>query len=368
MFGSPGSRSGRGRLAANEWQAETGIDSLRVMSSQAVSQSMAANARPFANIAGRNGGFEVWQAGTSISVAASSVQYTADGWYLLAGANQASTISRQTGNTNGSRYSCRVQRNSGQTGTVVYVFGFPLDVDELKKMAGRSAILSFNVSTGSNWSPASGALTYLIYTGTGSPVKQYTGSYTATSTPLIGTVALGQGAAAATIFLPIAAIAANIGQAEIQFNWTPVGTAGPNDWFQIDDLSLSVIPTGISAIKPAFERSDFLWDLQRCQKHYEQSYDYGTAPGTVTNNGAVSQRLSGVPTRIFLNAPFKQTKRVIPTMTGYSPNTGASGFVYDNIGDVAINTFVVGTQSASIQSNAPTGSDGYMQWTADATI
>jgi hypothetical protein len=327
------------------------------------------NARSFANVAGRNGGFEVWQGGPSVALPASSLSYTLDGWYLSSSANQAATISRQAGLTNGSSFSCRVQRNSGQTGTAGIGFGFPLDTDELKKMAGQSVILQFTVSTGANWSPTSGTLTAAVVVGTGaSPVKYSSGSYVGAVTEINFSNNLAQGAGAATFYSAIVAIPSNIGQAEIQFQWTPVGTAGANDWFQIDDVSLSVVPAGISAIKPAFERSDFIWDLQRCQRHYEKSYDYGIAPGTISNPGRIEARLTATPSRAFLMAHFKQTKRATPIMTGYSPVTGSSGVIYDGIIDISIASFTAGTNSAAMESNAPSNGDAYMHWVADARI
>src|SRR6266705_4303419 len=66
------------------------------------------------NIIGRNGGMEVWQRGTSISVLASTTVYTLDGWYCWTNANQACTVSRVTGLTSNSRFAAKFQRNSGQ--------------------------------------------------------------------------------------------------------------------------------------------------------------------------------------------------------------------------------------------------------------
>lgn len=361
---------------ATEAQAEAGTDNAAIMTAQAVAQSIAANARPFSNIAGRNGGFEVWQAGTSISFAGSTVGYTADGWYLLANASQATTISRQAGNTNGSSYSCRVQRNAGQTGTGVYIFGFPLDVDELKKMAGQSAILQFNVSTGANWSPSSGTLNYAVYTGTGSPAKQYLGTYTGPVTAISGSINLAQSAAAATIFSSIVAIAANIGQSEIQFTWTPVGAAGANDWLQIDDVDLRTVPAGISAIKPAFERSDFIWDLHRCQRHLDLSYDYGTAPGSATISGiggGISFARTGAPANISfpVHIAFTVPMRAVPAISYWDhagnvsmTSDGSNNSYVANIGASTIQLIT----TKSFQAYSAIGFSTYLHYLADARI
>lgn len=345
----------------------------RAITTLGVSQAIATNARSFLNIAGRFGGFEVWQQGTSIAVAASTVGYTVDGWYLFTNASQATTVSRQAGNTNGSSYSCQVQRNAGQTGTLVYIFGGPLDVDELKKMAGQSVILQFNISTGANWSPSNGALSYAVYTGTGAPTKQYQGTYAGPVTAISGTVNPVQGAAATTTYSAIVPIPANIGQAEIQFTWNPVGTAGANDWLRIDDVDLRVVPAGITAIKPPFERSDFVWDLERCRRHYETSYSYGTAPGSASTFANCNSSRCITANAFLVTASCKVEKRAVSTVTVYSANTAnAPGKVWDNGNSTDLTATVdqVGTSSFRVLSSgtAAAGDSINFHWVSDATI
>jgi hypothetical protein len=195
-------------LPASEAQAEAGTSSAALMTPQTVSQAILANALGHANIAGRNGGFEVWQRGTSVAVAASTIAYTCDGVYLATGANQACTVSQQAGLTNGSRYCARVQRNSGQTGTGALRFAMPLDIDELLKAAGRALEMIFTVSTGANWSPTSGTLNYAIYFGTGAVAKRNGSAYTGETAPISGSINLAQSAAAQQV---VAAISAAVG-------------------------------------------------------------------------------------------------------------------------------------------------------------
>jgi len=73
-----------------------------------------------------NSAMQVWQRGTSITVAASGGTYTADRWQSYRGAT-GSTVSRQTtGDTTNLpfiQYAARVQRDSGNTGTSPIYFG-----------------------------------------------------------------------------------------------------------------------------------------------------------------------------------------------------------------------------------------------------
>jgi len=78
----------------------------------------------------------------------------------------------------------------------------------------------------------------------------------------------------------------------------------------------------------AFEYRDFGRELILCQRYYEKSYDYGTAPGTSN----VLQQAIGLG--IYTNTPaaynrfghvyFKVAKRAGPTVTLYAPATGSS--------------------------------------------
>ncbi len=67
--------------------------------------------------------------------------------------------------------------------------------------------------------------------------------------------------------------------------------------------------------------------LARCKRYFTKSYNPGTAPGSVTYIGAVSTRNYDAAARGQNPWPivFKQTMRVTPTMTIYSPTTGDSG-------------------------------------------
>lgn len=258
-------------LAASEAIAEAGTNTATLNTPQGTAQAIVALTQKFKNVVGRNGGLEVWQrltTGTTIAVPASTVAYTVDGCYLATAANQASTVTQVAGLANGSTFAARVQRNSGQTGVGAMVFAFPLDTDELAKLRGNAAVLSFTVATGANWSPASGTLTWKLYCGTGATVaKRNATPYTGESNPISGSVNLAQGAAAARQISAIsAAIGSTITQAELQFTWTPVGTASTNDWFSIDDMQVEIVPTGIAAVVPLFERSDYVFDLARSQR------------------------------------------------------------------------------------------------------
>ena len=320
----------------------------------------------FKNIAGRNGGLEVWQRGAggsaSISVAASTTAYTADGWALKTGANQASTVAQVAGIATGSRWAARVRRNSGQTGTGAMNFEFPLDTDEIVFMQGCVVTLSMTLQAGANWSPTSGNLTIELRTGTGSAAKRSAGAYTGDAAPISVTQAITSSAVRYTF--TSTALGASVTQASIYLTWTPTGTAGAADDFTIDDVQLEISP-----VATPFERRPFLLELLACERFYEKSYDYGTAAGTSTNNGAVFLAVYGAtPATDLLYVPFLVRKRVAPSVTVYS-TTGASGNVRNMAGaDIAATVTAIGERSCTVNFATGAALSVRAHYTADAGI
>jgi hypothetical protein len=237
----------------------------------------------YRNILWMNGGMEVWQRGAgssaNIAQAASNNLYTLDRWYLSSGANQAMHVSAQTGLTNGSQLSARIQRDSGQTGTPQIIFGYPLDTDEIIAMRGKLISFTCAVQAGANWSPSSGTLIMNVYAGTGgSPARRVAG-YAGESTILSISTNLTAGGAVTTIsgsssiVVPTGAT-----QLEVSFLWTPTGTAGANDWFQIDDVQLEAQTSGSTWTPTNYDRIPF-WHMYRaCLGHYCKTFPYASAP------------------------------------------------------------------------------------------
>lgn len=185
-----------------------------------------------------NASFDFWLRGTSVAVLASTVgAYTADRWALTTNADQAMTVSRQTGNGANTQYAGRVQRNAGQTGTATAIFEYPLDTDEVIALRGKKATIAMVLQAGANWSPASGNLTVALYVGTGAAARRAGTAFTTETTP-ISTVQAITTTATKYTFTSAAVVPANSTQASILILFTPVGTAGADDWFQIDSVQL----------------------------------------------------------------------------------------------------------------------------------
>lgn len=268
------------------------------------------------NIIGSNGGLEVWQRGAggaaSFSLSASSTAYTADRWYLTTNANQAATVTQVAGIANGSSWAAKVQRNSGQTGIGGMTFGFPLDTDEINMMIGSFVALSFVAKAGANWSPASGTLDVFLELGTGNPVKFSGGTYTGNTQAISSSANLTTSPTRYT-FVSTAVIPSTTAQAEVALFWTPVGTAGVDDSFTIDNVQLEILPNANSALA-GFELWPFERSLLACKRHFQKTFGYSVAP--VQNAGTATNELRGIAGKAGAAAEFLEWRLPVSLRTG----------------------------------------------------
>ena len=213
-----------------------------------------------------NGGMDIWQRGTSISVAASAgITYTADRWCLNTGANQAMTISRQatsdTTNLPNIQYCARFQRNSGQTGTGGLFFSSSIESFNAIRYAGQTVTLSFYARSGSNYSATSSILQAFVYSGTGTDQNQLSG-FTGSATPI------SQSATLTTTwqrFTYSGTISASATELAVAFYFTPTGTASTNDYYEITGVQLDV-----GSVATPFSRAGgtIQGELAACQRYY----------------------------------------------------------------------------------------------------
>jgi len=126
-----------------------------------------------------------------------------------------------------------------------------------------------------------------------------------------------------------------------------VGTNGAT--FYITGVQLEVGSTATS-----FDYRPYGTELALCQRYFERSYDIGTATGTVTNAGANWTYInfaSGSANDFSTQLTFQASKRAIPTMTVYSPDTGASGNIGSVGGDKAATASYIGMHGCTIYGN-----------------
>jgi hypothetical protein len=265
-----------------------------------------------------NGGFDIWQRGTSLAVTAGSATfYGPDRWQIYS-AGAGRTVSRQLTNDATNlpfiQYCMRVQRDSGNTATN---FIQPLSMIETVNtipFAGRTIVISFYARAGANFSGTSNILGFQLVTGTGTDQNVQTG-YTGVATPINTTVTL---TTTWQRFSFTTTLATSVTEMSVAPYYTPTGTAGANDWFEITgvQLELGSVPTQFSRTGGTIQG-----ELAACQRYYyrelpdEQGAAFGTGILFSSSAGYIAWRLP-------------VTMRVKPTLSATST---ASNYVIYNV-------------------------------------
>ncbi len=206
-----------------------------------------------------NGGFDIWQRGTSFS--ASSPIYTADRWNL--NASSTHTLTRQTvsdtTNLPTIQYCARIQRTNGTFGSMTHYLTQSLESSESYRYAGQTVTLSFYARKGANFSS-----TYLqswVYYGTGTD-ENITGTYT-------GAAGLGgQNNTLTTTwqrFTMTVSIDKSATELALFFAMESTGTSGAADYFEITGVQLEL---GSTATTFSRAGGTITGELAECQRYY----------------------------------------------------------------------------------------------------
>jgi hypothetical protein len=323
-----------------------------------------------------NGAMNVWQRGTSIAFGAAAYQYMQDRWRFVRGSFAAgATISRQTTsdttNLPNIQYCARIQRDSGNTSTQYFEITQAVESANSVPFIGKSVVLSFYARAGANYSSSSNVLSALVSTGTGT--DQAYNSFTNLTSVINQTATLTTTWQRFSYTGTVGLTATQIG---VLFRYTPVGTAGANDYFEITGVQLEV---GSSA--SAFEQRPVGVELALCQRYYEKSFPYSTAPQNGPNSTSfvtglgVLGYVSGNSMQVgFLK--FTVQKRIAPTMTAYGNSTGQTKYrdsitSSTDLWSVAALTFYAISESGStvsqnVVNNVVVPVQGH--WIADAEL
>jgi len=193
-----------------------------------------------------NGSMTVWQRGTGTSAdIAGTATYWADRWASIGGASSAINVSRQTGASDiaaGFSASQRFQRKAANADTDPICVGQVLESANSYRFQGQKAEFTFWAKSGANFSAASGNITVTIATGTGadgSAANFFPGSWTGYAAAIAQPVAIST---TMTRYAFAASIPASAVQVGVKICYTPVGTAGANDWFEFTGAQLAVNP------------------------------------------------------------------------------------------------------------------------------
>lgn len=307
-----------------------------------------------------NGGFDVWQRGTSFSSG-----YTADRWCIgFNGSGATRTITRQAftvGQTdvpsNPTYYLRYAQSVAGSDGTYNFIVQ---RLEDVSRLSGKTVTLSFYAKADS----ARNIITQVEQNfGSGGSSAVYVGD-------VIHALTTSWQLFTKTLTLPSVSgktIGAN--------NFLSVYIMFPvNTTFTID---IANVQLNYGSVALPFVPRSFDDELRSCQRYYEKSYNQSVAPGAVSALGQQSRIISTGYFTSDTSIVFSTVKRVAPTVTIYSPQNGSAGYAEEIeissifVANRAVSSASIGERSASFQSNDGTFTIGNvlrLQWVADAEL
>lgn len=206
-----------------------------------------------------NGDFKVWQRGTSFTWS-SGQPYTADRWCITPGGTAAFSASRQTASLDGFQYCFRLQRTAANTNTSALYVSQPIETITSIPLANKQITFSFNARAGANFSAASSILNVRIITGTGTDGNFLAATLTGQATLLDTTATL---TTSWQKFTYSVLVPSGVNQIQPVLLYTPTGTAGADDYFEITGVQLeqNYQPT-------PFEQRPIGVELALCQRYF----------------------------------------------------------------------------------------------------
>jgi hypothetical protein len=299
-----------------------------------------------------NGGFDIWQRGTSFTAANA---YTADRW--AKDEQTVSTVSRQTTSDTTNlptiQYCARVQRTAASTSTGNQGLIYTLETADSIRFAGQAVVVSFYARAGANYSAASSALSYNFFTGTGTDQRRsfpvgFTGEANIASATKTLTTTWQR-------FSFTATVGATATELALMFLYAPVGTAGANDYFEITGVQLE-----LGSVPTTFKRSNgsggtIQGELSAAQRYYTrftggQAYTrYGYA---VASSGTGLLGVINLPVTLRTNPSSIDFSNLAVQQYGGQPIVAVTNCTLEGTTQ-GLNTF---TASLTIASGGVTGS------------
>lgn len=299
-----------------------------------------------------NGAFQVWQRGTSVAFGANV--YTADRWQGY-NSSVVGTASRQptsdTTNLPNIQYCSRVQRTASSSATTTIQYAQTLESINSIRFAGKTVTFSFYARKGANYSATSNLLNVLVVSGTGTDQNVLSG-FTGSSS------FINQNPTLTTTwqrFSYSATVGTTATQLGFMFNFSPTGTAGANDYFEVTGVQLE---EASSVTDFATATNSIGSELALCQRYYWRNTN------TANAYASYSMAVANTSTRVSSVLQFPVPMRIAPTTLEYAnicfENYATSQYA---LSAVALSTSTNTTMSARLEgtvSGAVAGHAGYL--------
>jgi len=266
-----------------------------------------------------NSSYQIAQRGTSSSTINN---YVVDRWRTFGGPS-GFTISRQDDATYAtSGKSLRMHRTNGNSQTSNHGFGQGIETLNSLRLAGQSVILSFKAKRGADFSGSGNTINCSINAGEGTDENPF-GMTNTNSSSQSFTLLETDTSHTLTFDIP-----SDKTQVTVLFSYTPTGTAGVNDWFEIADCQLEM---GTAATP--FENVSYGDELARCQRYYYR------ITGNDNDTAGLGFAVSSNENYFWIELPVPM--RAYPTYTGSA--TAARFFSANNGQDFNLSSLSIST-------------------------
>ena len=257
-----------------------------------------------------NGGFDIWQRGTTINNASHNT-YTADQWVVVTDSIGTVNLTQQNISAQGlnSTYAMRVEKSAGASNRVVMI-----SVPEgALNCVGKTVTVSGYLRKGAG-------LTSNVGIDIGTRVTRFGTQYDAAPNTVISNASLNTSTFtkfSISFNVTTATSTNNANLFELEIYYTQAG--GANVFLEIAAIQIEV-----GSVATPFSRAggSIGGELALCQRYFTKSYELTTAPASVTTVGSIvfPNGVTTVHTGYYFSVPFKQTMRAAPTVVVYSYN------------------------------------------------
>jgi hypothetical protein len=244
------------------------------------------------------------------------------------------------------RYYARVQRTASSTTTARVDFGQMFETSQVTILAGQTVTLSGYVRKGANYSATSDALIMEVIEGTGTDQKQMDGGYTGSNTAVTGTKTLTSSWQRFSITGTIATTSTEI---TIKFGYTPTGTAGAADYFDIVgvQLELGSVPTAWNLATGTLQG-----ELAACQRYYYRQGGVSTEQILASGFG-----YNSTTSYYFLAPPV--TMRKEPSVVDFASLANWDGTTQSALTNISIDSALTSTSYIFLAGTMSSGGTQY---------
>ncbi len=237
-----------------------------------------------------------WQRGTSITGIVATNTYTADRWFMVAGAASSAAVVKTADTTvPGFSQSFVLSRASGGASVSSIFFGQALESVDSIRAQGQPVTLSFWARANAGYT--GGPLGVQVSQGLGtdqSASALVNGTWTTQSNVVSATQAL---TSTMTRYSFTGTVGVSATQLGVLFNFTPTGTSTGNDGITINGMQLEIGP-----VATPFEHREVEQELAYCQRYFFQINETSTAIIAAGAVGAANAETFFIPLPVQMRA------------------------------------------------------------------